>query len=103
MELNRKCKWVGWVCGLICIFSPIAISALTLNFGATEWREDYKPVPVAARVIDSLFYFDLFTTALLIWVMRGWRGVTAVIVVPLLYLTAFIAFWGGLWVSGQWL
>jgi hypothetical protein len=103
METNSNWKGITVVCATVCLSAPIAISVLTMTFGATEWREDDEPVPIAAHTINALFLFDLFATGLLIWLMQRWRGVTAIIAISLLCLTGYLAFWGGLWVSGQWL
>src|SRR5262249_2079905 len=88
---------------LICIASPVAIEALTMTYGATEWREDDQPVHWAAYAIDYIFLVDLLFTALLILVSPKRKAAVAAVVIPLLCLTGVFAFWGGLWVSGQWL
>ena len=92
------------LCWFVCLSTPITILGLTRVYGpTTELRNDDEPVPWPARAIDVLFFGDLFFTVVLIWLMRKCRGVTAAIAIPLLCLTAFIAFWGGLWLSGNWL
>ena len=92
------------LCGLVCLACPIAISSLTMAFGADEWLYDDEPVPVATHVIDALFLADLGSTVVLLLLLGGrWRLTVAIAALPLLCLTGVLAFWGGLWVSGQWL
>jgi hypothetical protein len=101
--MSGKWKWISVACSIVCVFAPIVIFVLTMTNGATEWREDNEPVPTAARVIYVLFLFDVFSTCVLIWAMAGRRWVTTFAAIPLLGIAAVCAFWGGLWVSGQWL
>jgi hypothetical protein len=91
------------VCWLACLLTPVAIHVLTMAFGATEWRDDSEPIPWPAHLIDGLFWADVVWTVLLICLMRDFRWVALLIGFPLLCVTAVMAFWGGLWVSGQWL
>jgi hypothetical protein len=84
--------------------APVAIQILVMSYGPTaELRYDDEPIPWPAHAVDFLFIADVFSTFLLICLMPRWRGVSAAVAIPLLCLTAVMAFWGGMWLSGDWL
>jgi hypothetical protein len=98
---------LGW---LYCLLCPLAILLLTMRYGATEWREEGEPIPWPTHVIDGLFLADCPCTVALIWFVRKSRAFEPVLMtlaclglIALLCVTGWAAFWGGLWVSGQWL
>jgi hypothetical protein len=101
--VNSKWQWIAVICATVCLFAPIAVFVLTMTFGATEWREDEEPVPIAAHATTAMVLFDLFATCLLIWLKEGKCNIRTVTAVLFFVLTAYLALWGGLWVSGQWL
>jgi hypothetical protein len=86
------------VCCLPFLF-PVAIGALAQVYGPLSDPGMDAPWPLYA--IDSLFWADVFFTAFLIWMMQGWRWLAAVLFIPPLCLTAVLAFFGGMWVSGN--
>jgi hypothetical protein len=90
-------------CLAISVLSPIALYVLTMAFGAEEWRGDDQPLPLPVYVIDGVFVADVIATILAIVLERRFRILVAIFTLPLLCLAAAAAFWGGLWVSGQWL
>jgi hypothetical protein len=96
-------------CAVYCLLSPLAIYILTMRYGATTWRNADEPIPWPTHVIDGLFLLDLACTSLLIWLSRKLASsvfllvMIGLIFVGLLIGTGVGAFWGGLWVSGQWL
>jgi hypothetical protein len=78
---------------------PLAIALLSQSYAYDRLasENDYQSWPL--YTIDTLFWTDLCFTALIIWAMRGWRWLVALIAVPLLGLTLVLAFTGGLWVE----
>jgi hypothetical protein len=96
-------------CAVYCALCPLAIYIVTMRYGATTWREDDEPIPWPAHLITALFLLDLVSTSLLIWLSRKLTPsmqffvLVALTFVGLLLITGAGAFWGGLWVSGQWL
>jgi hypothetical protein len=103
MPIPPKRTFAGCSLILICLLSPVTIGALSTLFAAAEWREYDEPLPFVWYVIDGIFLTDLLATILLPLASPRWWGLMALWSVPLLCLTAWLAFWGGLCVSGQWL
>ncbi len=88
-------------CFVACCTAPLAIVRLGFTYGYDRLAcdADFSEWPLYA--IDSLFWADLCLTATLIWLVRGWwRWVVALVAVPLLGVTAVLAVFNGLWVSG---
>lgn len=84
-----------------CVF-PAIVHVMTLTY--EEPRAAYgTPGPFPYSAVDYLFYADLVYTILLIWMMRGWRRLTALIAIPLLVVTAGAVLIAGAWFKGQYL
>jgi hypothetical protein len=101
-------RWKGFritiACWFLCLLAPAAIPILVMTYGpTTEFRSGDEPIPWPAHAVDVLFIVDFVSTVLLICLVREHRGVVAAVALPLLLLTALMAFWGGLWLSGDWL
>jgi hypothetical protein len=101
-QVNKLYLVIAALCWLVCSLCPLAIFLLGMTYGPES--EPGMDPPWSLHAIDSLFWIDSGFTVLLIWMMRGWkRWLTAMIAIPLLCLTAVLAFFGGLWVSGDYL
>jgi len=72
--------------------------AQTYGFDRLPSDDEYRAWPIHA--IDALFWIDACFTANLLWSMRGWRLLVALVSVPLLALTGVLAVTGGMWVEG---
>jgi hypothetical protein len=82
-----------------CLLFPAAVVALALTY--VQNGDEPGPWPYSA--VDYLFYADLGYTILLIWLMRGWRGLTAMVSIPLLFLTAWLVALAGMWFTNNYL
>ncbi len=91
---------LGVSCGLACVSCPCIIAWLSMTYAETGFDADYDPWPVNA--VDGLFWLATGAAGGLIWSLRSWeRWVGAVVVVPLLVLTAVLAITGGMWIEGM--
>ncbi len=82
-----------------CLLFPAAVMALALTY---EQNGD-EPGPWPYSAVDYLFYADLGYTILLVCLMRGWRGLTILVSIPLLFLTPWMVFWAGMWLTNNYL
>jgi len=80
---------------------PAAIVLVGLTYGPESERG--MDTPWSEYAIDFLFWADACFTALLIWMMRGWRWLAAVVSIPLLGATGVLAVLNAMWVSGNYL
>jgi hypothetical protein len=87
--------------GSIGVFSPLGIVALTMTYGPDS--EPGMDPPWSLYVIDCLFWIDVASTGVVIGMMQNWRVLTALVAGTLLAVTAVLAFFGGMWVSGNYL
>lgn len=89
------------LCCLPCFLFPVAIGKLAQVYGPES--DPGMDAPWSLFVIDALFWIDVCFTMILVWKMPGWRWLAAALSLPLLLLTAVLAFFGGMWVSGNYL
>ena len=94
----RRLSTVALWC-LPCFLFPIAIGKLALVYGPES--DPGMDAPWSLYAIDSLFWTDVCFTAFFVWTMQGWRWLAAVVLFPLLCVTAVLAIFGGMWVSGN--
>jgi len=84
-----------------CCFFPATVMAMVMTY---KQRTGYgEPGPFPFSHVDYIFFADLFYTVLLILLIRGRRTVTALVSIPLLVVTAVMAFFAGMWFSGNYL
>jgi len=77
----------------VCFLFPIVIVALVEILGSNRGLE-------AVYLLFAIFVADVLFTAFLIWLMRGWRWLAAVVSIPSLCLTAYLALFGAMRVNG---
>src|SRR5579864_1606611 len=95
MFAGRKGCYVAILCAFVCLASPAALFAITMTFGAEQWRPAEEPEPMAAYVMDALFLTDLGRSVGLLCLTRGrWWYLAFIIAVPLLFLAGVIWLWG---------
>jgi hypothetical protein len=100
MGKEATCWALAALCGLACLCCPCAIVWLgeTYGFDRLPSDEDFRTWPLYA--VDGLFWIDLCFTIGLIWSMRSWRWLGALVAVPLLVVTAVLAITCGMWIEG---
>jgi hypothetical protein len=98
VAMNAKPLTVVLGCLGCCLF-PCIVMIMTLTY---EQKGD-EPGPFPYSAVDYVFYADLCYTAILIWLLKGWRIGAALISIPLLAVTAVMVVDAGMWFSGNYL
>jgi hypothetical protein len=81
-----------------CVF-PCVVTTMPLTYEQQGgWGE---PGPFPCSSVDYIFWADLCYTAILIWLLKGWRTVAALMSIPLLGVTAVAVMFAGMWFSGN--
>jgi hypothetical protein len=76
------------------------IVRIVLRYAETGFDWDSDTIPWPIYLIDSLFWADAAFTGCLLWMMRGWRWLVAIVAVPSLCVTAVLTITGGMWIEG---
>jgi len=96
--MGVMCRVLGAVCGLTCVGCPCVIAWLSTTYAETGCDDGFDPWPVHA--IDTLNGVAAVATAGLIMSLRLLWSARALLALPLLCLTTFLAVTGGMWVEG---
>jgi hypothetical protein len=102
ITMTKDSAWTACsgVCAIVCVICPIAIAYLGHNYGfdRLDRDEDYQEWPGYA--VDALFWIALFATVGCVVSMRRWWWLPALVLLPLLAVTAALAVTVGMWMDG---
>ena len=94
-------RWLAvGLCWLGCLLFPAFIWAMTLAY---HYTGDPEPAPFPYSAVEYLPLADLFYSVALILFLKNHRAKTALIAIPLLLLTAWLALVADMWFTGNYL
>jgi len=98
LRLRTQLRTLLFAC-LGCLVFPAGVVVFVLTY--EQDANDIAHFPHSC--VDFLFWADLCYTIIIIFVLRGWRPVIAIIAIPLLIMTAWMTFIAGMWFTNSYL
>jgi hypothetical protein len=95
---STKPGYVASAC-LGCLIFPFIVMLMVLTY---EQKGD-EPGPFPYDAVEFVFYADSVFRVAIISLLKGYRILLTLVSIPMLALTAVMAFFAGMWFTGNYL